>query len=87
MSDGTKGLKELRLELLLTALKRDRRLTITSAWRQVSLYVGGDVRLVKDDLNTLCARNQARKCPGYWRARTDDERRRARLWADYWEVR
>jgi hypothetical protein len=78
------------LTWLRDTLREHGWLTVQTAWEaglEAGYYAGGDAPMVRDHLNALCGRNQARRHDGFWRAITDDERQRAKHWSDYWTPR
>lgn len=83
--ERTRTSEEARREFIRDLLAVKATVTIQEAWEVGHIrghYEGGDAQLVKADLNAV-----GRRHPGYVRAITEDERRRAVRWADYWTRR
>lgn len=74
---------EERQDELLKELRKRGSLTITEAWdigHPLGFYKGGEATKVKNDLNALAQRNQARYNRGFWRTGSSTALR----WSDYW---
>lgn len=86
---ATEATARERQDALLEAMRRRGYLTITMAWEvgaNLGFYRGGEIDLVKSDLNAIAGRNQAHRTDGFWRHinEPDSIRIKHRHWADYW---